>query len=114
MLRAGLAIVGLAAMAFAALHLLELPPGFPDGYISPYRRATSAWLTGLTFAVLLAGIFTLAAAVMGKPRRAIAGGVGAVILASAFWLLDTCPRLDWCVSAVQQTTGIMTDDGQGG
>jgi hypothetical protein len=114
-MRIVLAAIGLAAMAAAGLSLLlSLPPGFPDGYITPYDRATGPWVTVLTYAMLVAGIFTLAAAAFAKPRRAIAGAIIAVLLYGALTLLDQCPRLDWCTAAVLQFTGIMLDDGQGG
>ncbi len=115
MLRVALSIVGAAAMGYAALYLIDpLGAGFPDGYISPYDRATAIWVTGLGFALLLAGIFTVASAVMRKPRRAVAGAIVALVLAPSLGLLESCPQLDWCRSTVEQTTGIFIDDGQGG
>jgi predicted cobalt transporter CbtA len=115
MLRAALTIIGLAAMGYAALHLLDLSgTGFPDGYISPYDRATTLWVTSVAFALLLAGIFTLVAAVMRKPRRAVVGAIVAVLLAPSLGLLVSCPQLDWCRTGVEQSTGLFIDDGQGG
>ena len=115
MLRSALSIVGLAAMGFAGLYLLDpLGAGFPDGYISPYDRATTLWVTGLAFALLLAGIFTLVSAIMRKSRRAVVGTTIALILAPSLGLLQSCPQLDWCRSTIEQTTGLFIDDGQGG
>ena len=115
MLRVALSIVGLAAMGYAALSLLDpVGPGFPDGYISPYDRATAIWATSLVVALLLAGIFTLVAAAMRKLRRGIAGAIVILIFAGVLQLLDTCPRLDWCGFNLERLTGIPADDGQGG
>jgi hypothetical protein len=113
--RALLAAAGIAAMAAAGLSLLDLDmSGFPDGYVSPYDRATTAWAAGLGFALLVMGIFTLAAAVMSKLGRATVGLVAVLLLAPSLWLLGTCPRLEWCNAAVLTLTGQMIDDGTGG
>ena len=53
-----------------------MPPRFPDGYNSPYDQATMTAVTVGTYALLLSGLFTLVAAVMGKLGR---GTVGAVL-----------------------------------
>jgi hypothetical protein len=101
-------------MAAAGLSLTSLPAGFPDGYISPYDQATQVWAAIGTYALLLGGIFTLVAAVMQRLGRSSFGAVLCVLLFLSLWLLDNCPRLDWCSTAAQQVTGIMLDDGQGG
>lgn len=114
MVRALLAAIGLAAMAAAGLSLLSLPPGFPDGYVSPWDQAIGVWGTIGTYALLVAGIFTLVSAVMRRFGRAAAGAVLCVVLALGLWLAEVCPRVAWCSAAVQQLTGISPDDGQGG
>ena len=101
-------------MAAAGLSLTSLSPGFPDGYVSPYDQATQIWVTVITYALLVSGIFTLAAAVMSKLGRGTVGAVLCVVLGVTSWAIDSCPRMDWCSSAVQQLTGTMVDDGQGG
>lgn len=114
MRRALLAAIGLAAMAAAgASLLLTLPAGFPDGYISPYDRATGVWSTVGTYALLVFGIFTLVAAVMRKLGRAIVGALLCALLAAGLWTLDNCTRMAWCSTVLDQF-GIPVDDGQGG
>jgi hypothetical protein len=115
MRRIAFAAISLAAMAFAILVLLEVSAsGVPDGYVTPYDVTTETWAAGMAFATLIAGIFALVAAAFDKRRRALAGVVIAALLALSLYLLQTCPRLDWCAAAVQQLTGQMLDDGQGG
>ena len=110
MTRVLLAAIGIAAMATAGLSLVQLPPGFPDGYVSPYDQATGIWATGVTYALLLCGIFTLVAAVMGKLGRGSAGAVLCVVLGVASWGLKAAPawsgaRPCWNRSACRSTTG---------
>jgi hypothetical protein len=110
-----IAALGVAAMIAAALQLSDLSAlGFPDGYIAPYDRATLPWVTGLAYVLLLAGIFAVVAAVMKRPRRAIAGLIIAVLLYASLRLIETCPRLDWCTTGLMQLTGTFIDDGTGG
>lgn len=114
-MRSVLAVIGIVGMVWAGLSLLGMGwSGFPDGHVSPYDRTTTVWVAGVGFALLLAGIFTLVAAVMRKPRRGIVGAMLVVVLAGSLWLLDACPRLGWCATTVQQMTGVMLDDGAGG
>jgi uncharacterized membrane protein YccC len=101
-------------MAAAGVSLLSLPNGFPDGYVSPWDQATQAWVTGLMFALLVAGIFTLAAAAMSKPGRATVGAALCVLFGFGLGLADGCPQMDWCRASVEQLTGVTLDDGQGG
>lgn len=114
MRRALLAAVGLAALVPAALSLVSLPAGFPDGYVSPYDQATQVAGLVITYALLVLGLFTLVAALMRKPGRAMVGAVLCVVLGASLSLLDACPRLGWCAAAVEQVTGVRPDDGQGG
>jgi len=110
-----LVALGLAAMIAAGLSLSNLSSlGFPDGYITPYDRATQPYVVGLTYAMLLAGIFTLTAAAFRKPRRAIAGAVIALLLFISLQLIESCPRLAWCTAGLMQYTGMFVDDGTGG
>jgi hypothetical protein len=111
--RGVLAAIGLAAMVAAGLSLLSLPAGFPDGYVSPWDKATGIWVTADTYALLLAGIFTLVAAVMQRLGRARVGAILCVIFGLSLWLAETCPRMEWCATSVQQM-GLPTDDGWGG
>ena len=113
MTRVILAAIGIAAMALAGLALIAVPPGFPDGYVSPYDKATLVWVTVGTYALLLFGIFTLVAAVMSKLGRGTIGAVLCVVLGGSLWLADSCPRLVWCTPMLQQL-GLPIDDGQGG
>lgn len=115
MKRALLAALGLAAMIAAGSSLLlSLPAGFPDGYVSPWDQATGVWATVLVYALLVVGLFTLVAAAMSKPGRATVGAVLCILIGVSVWLLDGCPRMNWCSTAIAQTTGILPDDGQGG
>jgi hypothetical protein len=113
MTRALLAAIGLAAMATAGIALMQVPPGFPDGYISPYDQATGMWVTIGAYALLVFGVFTLVAAVMSKLGRGTIGAVLCVIVGAGLWLADSCPRLEWCTPVLQQL-GLPIDDGQGG
>jgi hypothetical protein len=111
--RALLAAIGIAAMAAAGVSLIGVPAGFPDGYTSPYDRATLIWVTIDTYLLLLAGIFTLFTAVTQRLRRAGVGAILCVIFGLSLWLAETCPRMDWCTPVLQQI-GLPIDDGQGG
>jgi hypothetical protein len=114
-MRVILVALGLAAMIAAALSLSNLGwLGFPDGYITPYDRATQPWVVGLSYALLLAGIFTLGTAVFARPHRALAGAVIALLLYASLSLIETCPRLEWCTAGMLQFTGTFIDDGTGG
>lgn len=113
MKRVLLAAIGLAAVVAAGLSLVSLPAGFPDGYVSPYDRATQIWVTADTYLLLLVGLFTLVAAVMQRPGRAGVGAVLCIIVGASLWLAESCPRLDWCTPVLQQI-GLPIDDGQGG
>ena len=68
----------------------------------------------MTYALLVLGIFTLVAVVMGKLGRGSVGAMLCVVLGVASWGIESCPRMEWCSSAVQQLTGNLVDDGQGG
>jgi hypothetical protein len=112
--RALLAAIGIAAMAAAGYALVfSLPAGFPDGYVSPYDRATQIWVTTDTYLLLLAGIFTLVTAVMQRLNRATVGAVLCIVFGLSLWLADSCPRLTWCTPVLEQV-GLPIDDGQGG
>ena len=100
-------------MALAGLALVQLPPGFPDGYVSPYDQATGVSITIGTYALLVLGIFTLVAGVMGKLGRGTVGAVLCVVLGASLWLAESCPRLAWCTPVLQEI-GLPIDDGQGG
>jgi len=110
-----LAIVGLVGMAVGAMTLLNASSaGFPDGYISPYDRSTAVWVTGLAYGLLLAGMFTLVAGLMGKPRRGVAGAVVVMLAWGGLFVLENCWNLGWCPPLYEQLAGTMFDDGQGG
>jgi hypothetical protein len=113
MTRVLLAAIGIAAMALAGMSLFCVPPGFPDGYISPYDQATMTAVTVGTYALLLFGIFTLVAAAMSKVGRGTIAAVLCVLLGAGLWLADTCPRMTWCTPMLEQI-GLPIDDGQGG
>ena len=113
MKRALLAAIGLAAMVAAGLSLAGVPAGFPDGYVSPYDQATLIWVTVDTYVLLLAGIFTLVAAVMQRLNRATVGAILCAVFGASLWLAEACPRLEWCTPVLQQM-GLPIDDGQGG
>ena len=113
MTRVLLAAIGIAAMALAGMSLISVPPGFPDGYISPYDQATMTAVTVGTYALLLSGLFTLVAAVMGKLGRGTVGAVLCIVLGAGLWLVDGCPRMTWCTPMLEQL-GLPVDDGQGG
>jgi hypothetical protein len=111
--RALLAAIGLAATVYAGLHLVGVPAGFPDGYVSPYDLATLIWVTIGTYALLVFGLFTLVAAGMQKLGRASVGAVICIVLGLWLWVADGCTRMPWCVPVLEQL-GLPIDDGQGG
>jgi hypothetical protein len=110
-----LAVVGLVGIAVGAMTLLNASSaGFPDGYISPYDRSTAVWVTCLAYGLLLAGIFTLVAGLMSKPRRGVVGAVVVVLAWGGLFVLENCWNLGWCPPLYEQLAGTMFDDGQGG
>lgn len=92
--------------------------GFPDGYISPFARATSPLLHGLATACLAQGLYFLARGLFGKGfgTRALCLQVLAatVLTVGPVFIIGNCPRSQTCSNVYEALTGTMMDDGAGG
>jgi hypothetical protein len=92
--------------------------GFPDGYISPYARATSMPLHVLAAACALQGVYFLVCGALG--RNLMAGRLivkivsAAVVTVAPVFVLHACPQSQACSAAYETLTGTMMDDGAGG
>ena len=116
----------LAAVAWGALCLLlalqwfvELGmSGFPDGYISPYARATSVPLHVLAWACAAQGLYFFAKGVVSRNMRArslcLQIITAAALTVAPVLILHHCPHSQACSDAYQTLTGTMMDDGTGG
>ena len=116
----------LAAVAWGALCLLlalqwfvELGmSGFPDGYISPYARATSVALHVLAWACAAQGLYFFAKGVVSRNMRArslcLQIITAAALTVALVLILHHCPHSQACSDAYQTLTGTMMDDGTGG
>jgi hypothetical protein len=92
--------------------------GFPDGYITPYARATSALLRILAWACVAQSLYFLCRGLFGK-RFAPVPLLLQVLIAAALTavpilIVKNCPRSQTCSSLYQALTNTMMDDGAGG
>jgi hypothetical protein len=118
-LRIAAIVWGVLCVLLALQWFVELGmSGFPDGYISPYARATSVPLHILATACLVQGVYFLIKGAIARNLQT--GSLGLQILAAAIitiapvLVLHNCPRSQACSDAYQALTGTMMDDGQGG
>lgn len=92
--------------------------GFPDGYITPYARATSELLRILAWACVARSLYFFCRGLFGK-RFATVPLLLQVLIAAALTvvpilILKNCPRSETCSSLYQALTNTMMDDGTGG
>ena len=92
--------------------------GFPDGYITPYARATSALLHILAWACVAQSLYFLCRGLFGK-RFAPVSLLLQVLTAAALTavpilIVKNCPRSGTCSSVYETLTNTMMDDGAGG
>ena len=91
---------------------------FPDGYISPYARATSATLHVLAWACMAQGLYFIVKGAIGRKMRArslfLQLAAAAALTVAPVLVLHNCPHSDACSDAYQTLTGTMMDDGTGG
>jgi hypothetical protein len=114
------------AIAWGALCLLlalqwfvELGmSGFPDGYISPYARATSMPLHVLAWACMAQGVYFLIKGVVSRSMRAgnlwLQLAAAAALTVAPVLIVHNCPHSQTCSDAYQALTNTMMDDGTGG
>ncbi|MBE1710401.1 MULTISPECIES: hypothetical protein [Mesorhizobium] len=115
-----------AALAWAALSLLlavhwfaELGMvGFPDGYVTPFARATGPLLHLLASACLIQGLYFLCRALLGKGFGVQGLGlqilIAAILTVAPTLIVWNCPHSQTCSSAYEALTNTMMDDGIGG
>ena len=92
--------------------------GFPDGYITPYARATSELLRVLAWACVAQSLYFLCRALFGK-RFAPVPLLLQILIAAALTVVPmltvkNCPRSQTCSSLYEALTDTMMDDGAGG
>ena len=92
--------------------------GFPDGYITPFARATSPLLHGLATACLAQGLYFLVGGLFGKGfgTRALRlqVRVATILTVVPVFIIGNCPRSQTCSNVYEALTGTMMDDGAGG
>lgn len=115
-----------AALAWAGLSLLlalhwfvELGMvGFPDGYVTPFTRATGPLLHILATACLGQGLYFLFRGLFGKGFAVRGLGlrvlIAAVLTVAPVLIVRNCPHSRTCSSAYEALTNTMMDDGAGG
>jgi hypothetical protein len=122
----GSLLLRLAAAAWGTLCLLMAlqwfvdlgMSGFPDGYISPYARATSVPLHVLAWACAAQGLYFLAKAAIDRSMRArslcLQIIAAAALTVMPVLVLHNCPHSQACSDVYQALTNTMMDDGTGG
>ncbi|WP_292615396.1 hypothetical protein [Mesorhizobium sp.] len=92
--------------------------GFPDGYISPFARATRPLLGSLTAACMAQGLYFFLTGLFGRRARAINLClqilVAAILTVAPVLIVKDCPRSLPCSMAYEALTNTMMDDGAGG
>ena len=118
--------VRVAALAWAGLSVLLALHGFidlgmvglPDGYITPYARATGPILHMLAAACLVQGLYFLCRALFGKAFGLLAIGlqilIAAILTVAPVLAIHNCPPSRMCSGFYETLTGTMMDDGTGG
>jgi hypothetical protein len=112
-------IWGVLSVLLAAHWFIDLGmAGFPDGYISPFARATSPLLHGFATGCLAQGLYFLVRGLFGKRLRPPALGlqlvVAAILTVAPVFIIERCPRSQTCSTFYEALTGTMMDDGTGG
>lgn len=91
---------------------------FPDGYITPFARATSPLLGILTAACVAQGLYFLFAGLFVKVMRAgtlcLQILVAAALTVAPVLIVMDCPHSETCSMAYEALTNTMMDDGAGG
>lgn len=115
-----------AALAWAGLSLLLAlhwfvdlgMVGFPDGYITPFARATGPLLHMFAAACLIQGLYFLYRALFGKRFGLLAIGlqipIAAILTVAPVVIIRNCPHSQMCSNAYETLTNTMMDDGTGG
>lgn len=115
-----------AALVWAALSIvlalqcsIELSMvGFPDGYITPFARATRPILGILTAACMAQGLYFFFSGLFGRKMRAISLGlqilIAAIFTVAPVLVVKDCPHSETCSMAYEALTNTMMDDGAGG
>ena len=92
--------------------------GFPDGYITPYAKATSELLRILAWACVAQGLYFLCRGLFGKRIAPVPlllqVLIAAALTAMPILIVKNCPRSETCSSLYQALTNTMMDDGAGG
>ncbi|RWN34643.1 hypothetical protein [Mesorhizobium sp.] len=113
LLWAGLSVV-LALQWSRDLSML----GFPDGYISPFARATRTLLGSLTAACMAQGLYFFMTGLFGKKTGALNLClqilVAAILTVAPVLVVKGCPRSQLCSMAYEALTETIMDDGAGG
>lgn len=119
-------ILRVALLAWAGLSLLLAlhwfvdlgMVGFPDGYVTPFARATGPLLHILATACLMQGLYFLYRGVFGKgfavPGLGLQILIAAVLTVAAVLIVRNCPHSLTCSRAYEALTNTMMDDGAGG
>ena len=115
------AILGWAGLSLLlALHwFVELGMvGFPDGYVTPFARATGPLLHILAAACLAQGLYVLYRGLFGKgfgvPGPGLQILIAAVLTVAPVLIVRNCPHSQMCSRAYEALTNTMMDDGTGG
>ncbi|WP_095202731.1 hypothetical protein [Mesorhizobium carmichaelinearum] len=115
-----------AALAWAGLSLLLAlhwfvdlgMVGFPDGYITPFARATGPLLHLLAAACLIQGLYFLYRTLFGKGFGVLGLGlqilIAAILTVAPALIVRNCPHSQTCSNAYEALTNTMMDDGIGG
>ncbi|UVK42492.1 hypothetical protein BPNPMPFG_004182 [Mesorhizobium sp. AR07] len=119
-------VLRVTVLAWAGLSLLlalhwfvELGMvGFPDGYVTPFARATGPLLHVLAAACLAQGLYFLCRGLFGKgfgvPGLALRILIAAVLTVAPVLVVRNCPHSQTCSRAYEALTNTMMDDGAGG
>ena len=121
-------MAGLRALAFAwalfgvwiamACFLDLSMAGFPDGYISPYARATGRLLEVLAWLCLAQSLYFAFRGLRSRPLGLASLGLQIIVAAALtvvpIKVVQKCPQWEGCSRAYQALTGTMMDDGTGG
>ena len=91
--------------------------GFPDGYITPYARATGTLLHVLVWACLAQSLYFACRALFGKrfePSLFLQILVAVALTVVPVLIVKKCPRSQTCSNIYEKLTNTMMDDGAGG
>ncbi|WP_292326072.1 hypothetical protein [Mesorhizobium sp.] len=119
-------ITRMAALAWAGLSVvlalqwsMDLSMvGFPDGYITPFAKATSPLLGVLTAACMAQGLYFLFAGLFGRTITLIGLSlqilIAAILTMAPVFIVKDCPHSETCSAVYEALTNTMMDDGTGG